>query len=521
MKIFNQVAIRRPKKSKFDLSHERKLTAKWGELTPVLVKEILPGESINLSTEMLIRLAPMKFPVMHMINAYIHYFYVPNRLVWDDWENFITGGEDGLSNPVFPYIPSSIDNSHKFVGSIWDNFGLPIPSTSSGNTDNTGTKINALIFRAYAAIWNDYYRSQDLQDKIVFSKASGMLSGADQVELTKTRYRSWERDYFTSALPEAQKGGEVLLPMEADVVYRDTATIRNNQSSNEYEPAGEVRIIPTAGTPEGRLYGRTTVSTDAPFGIENIEAIENASTTINELRNAVRLQEWLEKNARAGSRYVESLLAHFGKRSSDARLQRPEYLGGVKQAIRVSEVLQTYEGTDPLGKLGGHGISVGKGGRIRREFEEHGYLFALMSIVPKTSYFQGMPKMFLKETKFDFAFPEFAQLGEQAILNKEVYYNETEGPTVPNETFGYIPRYSEYKYINSHVSGQFRSTLKSWHLGREFATRPALNGEFLDSSKARNDIFNVNNQNEDKFFIQLFHNMQSIMPLPYFGTPTL
>jgi len=506
MKIFNQVALRKPKKSKFNLSHERKLTAKWGALTPVLCKEVIPGESIDLSTEMLIRLAPMKFPVMHMMNAYIHYFFVPNRIIWDEWEEFITGGEDGLATPILPYFEStSIDGGATSVGSIWDNFGLPIMDGTATASD----KINALPFRAYQEIYNTYFRSQDLCDKVIFPKTSGQVGSSAAGELTKTRYRSWERDYFTSCLPEAQKGGEVLLPMEADIVYKQWSDVIG-------EAGNSGTLQSTNQSTENLRVGGTTYKAR----IENIDTIENASTTINELRNAVRLQEWLEKNARAGSRYIESILAHFGVRSSDARLQRPEYLGGTKQAIRVSEVLQTYEGTDPLGKMGGHGISVGNSGRIRRNFEEHGYIIALMSIIPKTSYSQGIPKTFLRQTKFDYAFPEFAQLGEQSVLNKELYYNPTD--KVYNDgTFGYIPRYSEYKFMPSVVSGQFRTTLASWHLGRIFQNAPVLNEEFLESSKARNDIFNVTDENEDKFFIQLFHNITAVLPLPYFGTPTL
>jgi len=520
MKLFNQVAVKRPKYSKFDLSHERKLSTNWSKLTPILLQEILPGDKFRVSTEMLIRLAPMKFPVMHRINAYIHYWFVPNRLVWDEWEKFITGGDDGLANPVFPTLDATnlFEEDPNLVkeGSLWDHFGLPLLST------NKNVMVNALPFRALCLIWNEFYRDQNLQDKIACSKTSGVQNSTEDVQIAQMKFRAWEHDYFTSCLPEAQKGGEVLLPFEADVNYRPNSTIIPSAG-------GAAGLIGATFTGEGNLRVGMTYNenTDLPEGgnlgrIENIENISNGTTTINDLRKAVRLQEWLEKNMRAGSRYAEAIWNFFAIKSSDARLQRPEYLGGGKQPIVISEVLQTYEGTDPLGKMGGHGISVGNKSHFSRTFEEHGIVIGLLSVLPATAYMQGMPKLFDKNDRFDFAFPEFAQLGEQAVLNKEVYFDETDIPNTWNEaTFGYIPRYSELKFMNSSVHGQFRTTLANWHMARKFLNRPALNEQFISSADATQDIFNVTDPDEDKLFIQMYHNISAVRALPFFGTPTL
>ncbi|AXH77401.1 MAG: major capsid protein [Microviridae sp.] len=521
MKLFDQVAVKSPKYSKFDLSHERKFSMKHGTLTPIYLQEVLPGDSFRLNSEMLIRLAPMKFPVLHRISAYIHYWFVPNRLVWSEWEDFITGGDDGLSAPLFPVIDeTNLTTSQAKAGELWDFMGMP----PIAGTVNPKMKINALPFRGYATIYNEFYRDQNLQDKIPVTKTGGSLGSAEVTELLKLRYRAWEHDYFTSCLPQAQKGGEVLLPMEADINYKSEASIRMATSSAGYTEGANVQIQQTGFTPPtAGLFGMEG-STARAFGIENIESIDNATTTINDLRKAVRLQEFLEKAMRAGSRYSESIKAYFGVRSSDARLQRPEFLGGGVQPIVVSEVLQTYEGTDPLGKMGGHGISVGNKSGFKKRFEEHGYIIGIMSIIPKSAYGQGIPKTFMKANRYDFAFPEFAQLGEQEVLNKEVFWDETDVNNVWNDLeFGYIPRYSEYKFNNSSVHGQFRpgETLENWTMVRKFENRPALNEEFISSEDATQDIFNVTDPNEDKYFVQIYHNISAIRALPYFGTPTL
>ncbi|WNK13155.1 MAG: major capsid protein [Microvirus sp.] len=514
MKLFDKVAIKRPKYSKFDLSHEKKFSTNMGKLTPIYLEEIIPGDHFKVNTEMLIRLAPMKFPVMHRMNAFIHYWFVPNRLVFNQWEDFITGGDDGLAAPVFPYISmqdASTRGANK--GEIWDYFGLPPLSTMPAEQ-----KINALPFRAYQLVWNEGYRDQNLADKLGISKEPGIETQANVTQNLTTRYRSWEHDYFTSCLPQAQKGGEVLLPMEADINYSARSVFRSEGLVSSGNSNLEVNMD---GVSQDGLLRMNSVPVQ--FGqIRNIDSIENATTTINDLRKAVRLQEWLEKSMRAGSRYAESIRAFFGIISSDARLQRPEYLGGGMQPIIISEVLQTYEGTDPLGKMGGHGISVGSQNGFSRKFEEHGYVIGLMSILPKSSYYQGIPKTFFKSNKFDFPFPEFAHLGEQEVLNKEVYYDATDTTNAWNElAFGYIPRYSEYKFHNSQVNGEFRDSMANWTMVRKFENRPALNEEFVEARDCSQDIFNVIDPNEDKFFVNMYHSISAIRALPYFGTPTL
>jgi len=384
---------------------------------------------------------------------------------------------------------------------MWDNFGLPLMDGTATASD----KINALPFRAYQEIYNTYFRSQDLCDKVIFPKTSGQVGSSAAGELTKTRYRSWERDYFTSCLPEAQKGGEVLLPMEADIVYKQWSDVVG-------EAGNSGTLQSTNQSTENLRVGGTTYKAR----IENIDTIENASTTINELRNAVRLQEWLEKNARGGTRYIENILTHFGVRSSDKRLQRPEYITGVKSPVVVSEVLNTtgQDGGLPQGNMSGHGISVTSGKSGSYYCEEHGYIIGIMSVMPKTAYQQGIPRTFLKTDSLDYFWPTFANIGEQEVAKQELYaYTANK-----EETFGYVPRYAEYKYMPSRVAGEFRTSLNYWHLGRIFATEPSLNSDFIECDPTKR-IFAVEDPATDVLYCHVLNKIKAVRPMPKYGTP--
>lgn len=323
--------------------------------------------------------------------------------------------------------------------------------------------------------------------------------------------RAWKKDYFCSLLPWAQRGAEVLLPFD-DVNYKEWSEVTNTPDS----------VVPGDLTTDGNYLLAPTAGGPAVARIENIENI--GAPTINELRRAYRLQEWLENNARGGARYIEQILSHFGVKSSDARLQRPEYLGGGSTNVVISEVLNTagYVGPEGeggvQGRMAGHGVGIGRTNSFKRSFEEHGYILGIMSVLPTASYFQGIPRHFSRFDKFDFAFPEFANIGEQEVLNQEIYANWSGTKEEREATLGYTPRYAEYKTGFSRVAGDFRTSLKFWHYGQIYDNPPALNADFI---KYNNDnrIFNAIDEDIDNIYVYANNNITAIRPLPYFGTP--
>lgn len=502
--MFNKIKINRPGRNLFDMSHEKKLSMSMGELIPMFLQETVPGDKFRVNSEIFLRLAPMIAPVMHRVNVYTHFFFVPYRLIWEDWEKFITGGVDGTEAPAFPYISlAEADRNLVAVGTLADYLGVPA-GESDITTPNT-YPISALPFRAYQLIWNEYYRDQTLQDPAGVLKTSGTITALEKDAITTLRRRCWEKDYFTSALPFAQRGPAVQLP--ADIQYDTFLTLKSGGN-----PAtGPV----TANNTSGAFLDNNGNAID----VENIDSL---GVTINDLRRATRLQSWLERNARAGSRYVEQIFSHFGVKSSDARLQRPEFLGGSKQPVVMSEVLNT-SGAGVQGNMAGHGVSVGSGFNVNKFFEEHGFVVGIMSVLPRTAYMQGLPRIFNKFDKFDYFFPEFANIGEQEVKNREIYWNTDpagENPAYNEETFGYQSRYAEYKFVNSSVHGDFRSNLNYWHMARLFGVPPTLNEDFVASDPTKR-IFAVDDPNIDDLYVQIYHDFKAIRPMPVFGTPTL
>jgi hypothetical protein len=486
-----------------------------GQLTPIFIQDVLPGDKFRVNSEIFLRFAPLLAPVMHQINCYVHYFFVPNRLVWNEWEDFITGGSDGTSDPVMPFI--QVTNAQKFKfgsGSLADYMGIP---TVKGNeTVVHPLSFSALPFRAYQLIFDEYYRDQNLREPVACGTAGGEVTGETNLQKhLHTRTRAWEKDYFTSALPWAQRGPEVLMPLDAEINYHDeTRIFSQNQGSL---PNGAVSQI--SGVP-GSTGGRLTTSGGDRMKIVNIQSIENGNITINDLRRSIKLQEWLEKNARAGSRYIEQILSHFGVKSSDSRLQRPEYLGGGKAPVTISEVLSSFQdgASEPQGNMSGHAVSVGRSNSFKKSFEEHGYIIGIMSVIPRTAYQQGLPRHFSKFDRFDHYWPEFANIGEQEIKMKELF-TTYDGPNQNEQTFGYQSRYAEYKFQPTTVHGNFKDTLAYWHMGRIFENAPDLNNSFV-SADPTDRIFAVNDGNNN-LYCQIFNKVDALRPLPYFGTPTL
>lgn len=524
MSIFSKVRLTAPKSSNFNLSHERKFTLDMGNLVPILCEEVLPGDKWSVSTSQMLRMMPMLALVMHEIQIYTHFFFVPNRLIWENWEPFITGGERGDEEPVFPTFTEA-PYKDMYTGfpilSLGDYFGLP--------TDVPFDKepISQLPFRAYAFIWNEYYRDQNLQDPVDFQLGDGNIAvnfqeDAQQAQfihpLLGLRKRAWQHDYFTSALPFAQKGAPVQLPL-GDIQFNEQGTTYlKDEDGNNVQTVGFLSSGELPVDAQLHLMTNSPASDKHPINIDNSENLSVGATTIEDLRRAFKLQEWLEKNARAGSRYIESVLAHFGVHSSDARLQRPEYLGGGMSPMLISEVLQTSETTStPLGEMAGHGINMNKNHSFSRSFEEHGQVIGIMSIRPKTAYSQGIPRKYQKFDKFDYFWPEFQHIGEQAILNKEVWYSDTNA--YKDSTFGYIPRYAEYRFIQNSIHGDFRDTLEFWHLSRKFSNMPVLNGDFITSDPS-NRIFAVEESEEAHIICQLWHNIKARRKMSYFGDPS-
>jgi len=520
MKLFDKIRITKPKLNKFDLSHERKMSLDMGKLVPILCQDIVPGDRVRMTAEILLRMTPMLAPIMHRVNVYTHFFFVPNRLVWSEWEDFITGGRLGFETPIAPYLQVNEDNKDKFVkGSLADYFG--IPTILPTQTVNQPIDISALPFRAYATIFNEYYRDQNLSAPLAITKSSGAVIDPEYSILTTLRSRCWEKDYFTSALPWPQRGEEVVLP--TDIQYKTPATWRTALGVLQPGNIGTEKTGGGAGTADnGFLTAGNPADTDREVAIENID---NIGTTINDFRRAMSLQKWLEKNARAGSRYVEQILSHFGVRSSDARLQRPEYLGGGRNPVVISEVLSTYQNADaadqyPQGNMSGHGISVGMNNGFKRTFEEHGYIIGIMSVLPKTAYQQGVPRHFRRTDKFDYFWPEFANIGEQEVKAAELFWDFEENDVLNDSTFGYQSRYAEYKYAPSTVHGDFRDSLSYWHMGRIFNNAPPLNENFVQADPT-NRIYAVTDGDVQKIYCQIYNKVDALRPMPYFGTPSI
>lgn len=480
------------KRSKFSLSNYKLLSCDMGELVPIGLTEVLPGDTIQQATSALVRLSPLLSPVMHPVHARIHHWFVPHRIVWDDWEDFITGGPDGDDASAFPTI--DMGGSGAAVGSLADYLGVP--------TGVAGLDVSALPFRGYAMIFNEWYRDQDLVTELALSTASGV----DSTTNTALQNVAWEKDYFTSARPWTQKGPEVSLPLTGDADVESTGVTLQMRAGTgtmkDVQFRGGSNFMGYQGTQEGS-------DTDVNFGADgtvvpglqvNLDNVTAA--TVNELRLALALQRYEEARARYGSRYTE-YLRYLGVRSSDARLQRPEYLGGGKQTIQFSEVLQTAEGTDPVGELRGHGIGAMRSNRYRRFFEEHGYVFSFISVKPKTIYSQGLPRTWNRRTKEDFFQKELQHIGQQAILNKELYAAHAS----PDGTFGYQDRYDEYRRIESSIAGEFRTTtLDYWHLARIFASSPSLNADFVKSVPTKRVFASTST---DALYVMANHSIQA------------
>lgn len=490
------------KRNKFSLSHYELTTINMGGLYPVGWFPVLPGDTVQQATSAFIRVTPMVAPVMHPVHVTIHHWFVPNRLLWDEWEDFITGGPDGLNSSVHPYI--NLAGGVVPDSALLDHLGVPIYEAPKKDM-----KINALPIRAYVKIFNEWYRSEDLLDPLPLSTASG----EDKTTFVHIANKAWQKDYFTTALPWPQKGAPITIPVDAaiaNVTIAPDGGLRfssgGEKSGMHIDQHGEYVMRASFSVPGRTSQCPTKVNNVQPksisfvtekgengvcheydwdpaawdedlvyqSGLKGTVASNIGSIQIDKLREALALQRFEEHRAMYGSRYTE-YLRYLGVRSSDARLQRPEFLGGSRRTIQFSEVLQTGPGDTPVGTMRGHGATALRTNRYRRFFEEHGIVMTLMSVQPIPIYQQGLSRIWSRETKEDYWQKELQHIGEQAVKEKELRMSSDN----PDAVFGYTDRYNEYRGMNSGVSGEFRKLLNYWHFAREFANDPKLNGDFL------------------------------------------
>lgn len=489
--FLNSVKIKKENRNYFDLTHDVKTSLKMGDLVPVCAMECIPGDKFNIGNESLLRFAPMIAPVMHRMDVSVHYFFVPNRIIWPGWEDFIKEITD------IPSFPTITMNGGANTSKLADYFGI----SRNGLSVEQNEIVSALPFAAYQMIYNEFYRAQFLENDIPFELINGDNSA--NTELTKLRKRAWQHDYFTSALPSPQLGGAVDIPLGN--VQQDAPIYYNNNNPTTLDGTPDditLSAVPSATAPTD-LYAQVDASVDA--------------TTINDLRRAYKLQEWLEKALRGGKRYAETLLVHFGVKPQDSRLQRPEYITGTKSPVIISEVLNTTgTASNPQGEMAGHGVSVTSGQSGSYYCQEHGFIIGVMSVLPQTAYTYQVPKFFYKTTdKFQYFWPEFANIGEQEVQRREIMPFQTGG----SETFGYLPRYAEYRYQNNFVTGDFRQSLDFWHLGRSFATLPVLNADFVKCDPDTR-IFAVED-GTDYLYAHVLNKISATRILPKFGTPTM
>ena len=479
------------RRSKHTLSHYRLQTFRMGQLVPIGVVEALPGDTFQHSTSAVLRLAPLNTPVFHPTYVRIHHWFVPHRLVWPEsenggWEDFITGGKDGDNNQTVPGAQVNVTN-----GSIYNHLGYP---QSQGPDTPWCT---TLSLRAYNLIFNEFYRDRDLVPEVP----------AEQNEVQRI---AWEKDYFTTARPWTQKGPDVTIPLA------DKAPVTGIGPSTQVYGGTNVNVYESGASPSGSVEYATSQQTGPTVHVEedpnapgypNIFADLSQATVVkvNDLRRAFGLQRYAEARARFGSRYTE-YLRYLGVVPSDARLQRPEYLGGGRARVQFSEVLQTspndQSANSPgVGELYGHGIAGVRDNGYRKFFEEHGYVITLASIRPKAIYVDGVPKMYKRYYREDFYQKELELIGQEPVHQDELWVKPDNTETI----FGYSDRYESYRYQPSQVIGDFRSTLNSWHMARSFAVAPSLNKTFVDCNPSQR-IFQ-SGEGSDPIWAMINHNL--------------
>ena len=504
---FDERQDRRLPHNTFDLSHDHKTTFKMGWLTPFLTLETLPGDRFTIDHEVMCRFAPLVLPIMHRVEMSLHYFYVPNRILWPSplgWEEFIAGNEQDLL-----WANVSVDNINRnslnqYMGVPLDNFFISQP-----------TAVNALPFAAYAKIFDEFYRNPQIQDAR-FKPLQAGTNNADYGTMVNQDpfKRNWNRDYFTSALPEAQFGEDILVP----IVGEDNLGPRQWRKVTDGTVPSDAAVRTVGGGSESGTSGD-----------EIYLDIQETSASMREFRLGAMLQEWMERLNRTGTRYRDFMKGFFSVDPSPQRIDDPEYIGGSKGRIVISDVLSTAQTIDsgdditsPVGAYSGQAIALQNGNKLNYTTPEHGYIIGIINIQPRSSYFNGMPRHMQRRTHLDYAFPQFAQIGDQEILNKEVYYDwDPTNQAANDEIFGYIPRYSEYRYQNDIISGQMRDELQDFHLGRAFEDTQVLNESFIECTPRVSDVFITPTSTDHEVYCHIWNKIMVNRSLPKYGTPAL
>jgi hypothetical protein len=527
MNIFSRTGSLHPARSVFDLSHEKKFDGDFGLLYPVFVEDCMPGDCFHIANETVVRFhQPLFAPLLHEVNVYVHYFFVPYRILWHDdywfvgheakishagsFERYIMGNEDGSEITETPNDQGGQVSTHaeKALGGVYDFlYGVSQFGPLTGDDQLSG-----FPYYAYRRIWNEFYRDENLQDEI-----TDFASLPSYLHVNGILRRNWEKDYFTSALPDQQRGVMPALPgssVTATTIFDGLAT------SAVLSGGFPLTINPSTATVGGTSAGVGNAFKDWV----NDNHIDVAGLfNIADLRLNFQLQKWLERNARGGVRYTEFLKAHFATAPRDERLDRPEYIGGTKAPIVFSEVLKTSEdGVEPQGHLAGHGLTAARDYVAKYHVQEFGCIIGLLSVMPRTAYYQGVDRQWKRRSRYEYAFPEFMHLSEQAVYEEEIMLHETSANT-NKDVFGYQGRYDEYRQRRSTVHGTLKSTLKFWHLARNFSTtvaqRPILSGQFVSTADARKDIFPV--PSEPGFIVNVGNVVKAIRPMPWIGEPGL
>ena len=533
------------RRSKFDRSHVYKTTFNSGKLIPIFIDEVLPGDTTRMSVNYFARMATPIKPFMDNIYLDWFFFFVPNRLVWEHWQNFCFEQDDpdDSTDYVIPGITAADNSGNAYVGSLWDYFGLPV------NTSGNLSGVSALPFRGVYLIWNEWFRDENLQKSVKIQKGDAcevldstrsadqpswlFASDAKIVRGFACPPRGKRHDYFTSAFPWTQKGPGVSIGLAGTAPIQGSFSISGFQTGTvtAEDSDNSLQALAVAGK-NGRISGypeiaswptkNVTVGGLTQSGLyANLD--ESSIFTINSLRTAFQMQKFYERLARGGSRYTEVLRSFFGVVSPDARLQRPEFLGSFTKMVNVNPIAQTSatNDTSPQGNLSAYGVTAAKFHGFTKSFVEHGYIIGFVCARADLTYQQGINKMWLRSTVYDFYWPTFAHLGEQAIELREIY---AQGTAADTTVFGYQERYAEYRYKPSQITGKFRSSvtggnLDVWHLSQFFKNAPTLNEEFITENPPISRIIAV--PSEPEFLLDVGFRYTTVRPMPMFGTPGL